>query len=155
MLSKVRDTLTLWKVKITRASGYLSIINTFMLLYLFTQQIYQLPLIKGHFSGKTFFLLVYLVAFVGFLILAELDWRFVYLRESGFHTSKQPAMITECFRSAYLLYKAKEEGKDIASAFEKLRLAFRLTGYEREFLEFWRMLEESDMYGQEKSDSTS
>jgi len=141
MLAKVRDVLTFWKVKLTRASSYLTVINSLMLLYLFAQQIYGIPCIQEHFEFATFMAITYAAGVIGFVILAEFDWRYVFLKESGFITSKQPAMITECFRSAYLLHKAKQEGNDVRAVFKKLRNAFRISGYEEVFLEFWRMLE--------------
>ena len=141
MLSRARDLLALWKVKLARATSYLTLINSFMLLFLFAQQIYGISWIQEHFAFATFVTITYALGILGFIVLAELDWRYVFLKESGFITSKQPAMVTECFRSAYLLHRAKQEGNDVSEAFEKLRRAFKISGYEEEFLEFWRMLE--------------
>jgi len=141
MLSKGRDLLALWKVKLARATGYLTLINSLMLLYLFTQQIYSVPWIQERFTFATFVMIAYALGILGFVVLAELDWRYVFLKESGFITSKQPAMVMECFRSAYLLHRAKAEGNDVSEAFERLRKAFKISGYEEEFLEFWNMFE--------------
>ncbi|HDD68943.1 MAG TPA: hypothetical protein ENG61_01120 [Candidatus Korarchaeota archaeon] len=151
MLSRARDLLALWKVKLARATGYLTLINSFMLLFLFAQQIYGIPWVQEHFSFTTFVCIAYLLGIIAFLLLAELDWRFIFLKESGYITSKQPAMITECFRSAYMLHKAKEEGKDVSEIFEKLRKAFRMVGYEEDFLRFWEILERKEVEENGKS----
>ena len=144
MLVEIRDFFTLWKLKVSRASGYLSIANSMMLLYIFAKQLYDWPFISTRFEFRTFIALAYGVGVALFFLIAEVDWRFIFRREVGFQANRNPLLITECFRSAYMLHQARAEGKDISKAFERLRLSFKLAGYEKEFLEFWEMLTEGE-----------
>ncbi len=134
------EMLPLWKLRITRAAGYLSIVNTLMLLYVFSKQLYDWPFVREHFEFRQFVALAYSLALIGFIILAEIDWHYIYRREIGFQVSRNPMAVTECFRSAFMLYQAEQAGKDVGKAFQKLRKAFRLAGYEEEFMEFWKIL---------------
>jgi len=140
-LIKLRDLAVLWKIKIQRVMGYVSLVNSSMILFLFAQQLHEWPFIKNHISFKAFIITAYLLGILGVLIMAEIDWKFLFRREVGYNVSRNPIAITECLRSAYILHKMKEGGIDISDVFEKLRLAFYLAGYEREFLEFWGILE--------------
>lgn len=141
---RIRDVLVLWKIKVQRVMGYVSLANSSMILFLFAQQLYKWPFIKNHISFKAFIITAYFLGILGVLIMAEIDWKFLFKREVGYNVSRNPIAVTECLRSVYILHKMKEEGKDIGDVFKKLRLAFYLAGCEREFLEFWEILENEE-----------
>lgn len=140
MIPKLRNILTLWKLKLMRASMYLSLLNTFMLLFLFSRQLYEINFISNNINFPTFIIVSYCFVVFGFLLLSELDWKYIFKTEQGFQAYRNPLTIISCFNSAYLLYKAKQEGKAIERVFEHIKDSYKMSGYEKEFLYFWEVL---------------
>ena len=110
-LAKARDRVVLWKLKITRAASYLSIVNSFMILFVFASELYSVPWIGSRFSFREFIAVTYILAVIGFLLLAELDWRFMFKREQSYALTRNPLLPAQCFMVEYLLQKALKEGK--------------------------------------------
>ncbi|ASJ02487.1 hypothetical protein A3L09_04065 [Thermococcus profundus] len=127
-LVKARDRVVLWKLKITRAASYLSIANSFMILFVFAKELYSIPWIAENFSFREFVLLAYGLAVVGFIALAEIDWHFMYKREQSYALTRNPLLPAQCFTAEYLLEKAAEEGRITEEEAEKIMASLRLAG---------------------------
>ena len=110
-LVKARDRIVLWKLKITRAASYLSIANSFMILFVFAKELYSVPWIASRFSFREFVGVTYTLAVIGFVLLAELDWHFMFKREQSYALTRNPLLPAQCFMIEYLLQKAIEEGR--------------------------------------------
>lgn len=126
-----RDRVVLWKLKITRAASYLSIANSFMILFVFAKELYSVPWIGRHFTFREFMVIAYTIAVLGFIVLAEVDWHFMYKREQSYALTRNPLLPAQCFMSEYLLEKALEEGRISREEAEKILSSLRLAGCPR------------------------
>ncbi len=126
-----RDKVVLWKLKITRAASYLSIVNSFMILFVFAKELYSVPWIGEHFTFREFMVIAYALAVLGFIILAELDWHFMYKREQSYALTRNPLLPAQCFMSEYLLENALKEGRISVEEAEKVLSSLRLAGCQR------------------------
>jgi hypothetical protein len=127
-LVKTRDLLVLWKLKITRAAGYLSIANSFMILFVFVKELYSVPWIAKAFSFREFVGIAYALAIVGFIILAQLDWHFMYKREQSYALTRNPLLPAQCFTTLYLLEKAIEEVRITEEEARRVMVSLQLAG---------------------------
>ncbi|WP_238516183.1 hypothetical protein [Thermococcus gammatolerans] len=127
-LIKARDRIVLWKLKITRAASYLSIANSFMILFVFAKELYSVPWIALGFSFREFVGVTYALAVVGFMLLAELDWHFMFKREQSYALTRNPLLPAQCFMIEYLLQKAIEEGKICEKEAERVLSSLTLAG---------------------------
>ncbi|NJE43496.1 hypothetical protein [Thermococcus sp. GR6] len=127
-LVKARDNVVLWKLKITRAASYLSIVNSFMILFVFAKSLYGWAFIAERFTFAEFIAIAYGLALVGFLTLAELDWRFMYKREQSYALTRNPLLPGQCFTIEYLLEKGLEEGRINEDEANRIRTSLRLAG---------------------------
>jgi hypothetical protein len=130
-LVRTRDLVVLWKLKITRAASYLSVANSFMILFVFVKELYSIPWIAERFSFREFVGISYLLAIVGFVILAQLDWHFMYKREQSYALTRNPLLPAQCFTARYLLEKAIEEGSISEEETRKILSSLQLAGCER------------------------
>lgn len=127
-LAKARDRVVLWKLKITRAASYLSIVNSFMILFVFASELYSVPWIASRFSFREFVGVTYALAVVGFLLLAELDWHFMFKREQSYALTRNPLLPAQCFMVEYLLQKAVEERKISEEDARRILSSLKLAG---------------------------
>lgn len=127
-LVKARDRVVLWKLKITRAAGYLSVVNSFMILFVFAKELYSIPWIGGHFSFREFMVVAYGLAVVGFIVLAELDWHFMFKREQSYTLMRNPLLPAQCATYRYLLRKALKEGELSEEEVRRIESAMILAG---------------------------
>lgn len=125
-LVRVRDRVVLWKLKITRAASYLSIANSFMILFVFAKELYAVPWVGEHFSFRSFVMTTYTLAVIGFIALAEIDWHFMYKREQSYALTRNPLLPAQCFMIEYLLEKALEEGRISRGTAEKVISSLKL-----------------------------
>jgi len=130
-LVKTRDLVVLWKLKITRAASYLSVANSFMILFVFVKELYSVPWIMERFSFREFVGISYLLAIIGFVILAQLDWHFMYKREQSYALTRNPLLPAQCFTARYLLEKAIEEGSISEEDARKVLSSLQLAGCEK------------------------
>ncbi|AMQ18376.1 hypothetical protein [Thermococcus peptonophilus] len=127
-LVRTRDLLVLWKLKITRAASYLSIANSFMILFVFVKELYSVPWIAERFSFREFVGIAYALAIVGFIVLAQLDWHFMYKREQSYALTRNPLLPAQCFTTLYLLEKAVEEGRITEEEARRVIASLQLAG---------------------------
>jgi hypothetical protein len=127
-LVRTRDLVVLWKLKITRAASYLSVANSFMILFVFVKELYSVPWIAARFSFREFVGISYLLAIIGFIVLAQLDWHFMYKREQSYALTRNPLLPAQCFTARYLLEKAIEEGSISEEETRKILSSLQLAG---------------------------
>lgn len=65
----MRDLLVLWKLKIMRVVSYFSIVNSFMIFFVFVKEFYLVLWIVERFLFREFVGIVYVLVIVGFIVL--------------------------------------------------------------------------------------
>ncbi|NJF25532.1 hypothetical protein [Thermococcus sp. Bubb.Bath] len=130
-LVRTRDLVVLWKLKITRAASYLSVANSFMILFVSVKELYSVPWRAAWSSFREFVGISYLLAIIGFIILAQLDWHFMYKREQSYVLTRNPLLPAQCFTARYLLEKAIKDGSIIEEEARKVVSSLGLAGCEK------------------------
>lgn len=133
------STLARWKVKYQRATGYIALGTFVIVLYGLIRELHASPFFPLRLPFWMFVLMFFGLAAVGIVVLAELDWRYMFLREQAQTVSKNPLLYPHMFQSAWFL---AHHGKNLRFAEDRLREAYRGIGVEEEFDEILRQLRE-------------
>lgn len=123
-------TLARWKVKYQRATGYIALGTFVIVLYGLVRDLHASPFFPFRMPFWVFILVFFGLAAAGIVILADLDWRFIFMNEQAQSTLKNPLLYTIIFQSAWLL---THHGKPVNDLEERLRQAYRNVGVEEEF----------------------
>ncbi len=124
------NTLARWKVKYQRATSYIALGTFAIVLYGLVRDLHASPFFPVMMPFWMFVVIFFGLAAVGIVILADLDWRFIFMQEQAQSTLKNPLLYTIIFQSAWLL---THHGKPADGLEERLREAYRNVGVEEEF----------------------
>lgn len=131
------DTLARWKVKYQRATGYIALATFLIVLYGLIRELHASPFFPIRMEFWMFVVLFFGLAAIGIVILADLDWRYIFLKEQAQGILKNPLLHTIILETAWFL--VHHDGP-IDSLEEKMREAYRDIGVEQEFDEVLREL---------------
>ncbi len=123
-------TLARWKVKYQRATGYIALGTFIIVLYGLIRELHRSPFFPIQLEFWMFVLIFFGIAFAGIIILADLDWRYVFKNEQAQNVLKSPLLYTMMFQSAWLL--VHHDG-NTATLEENLKAVYRHIGVEDEF----------------------
>lgn len=126
-----------WKVKYQRATGYIALGTFVIVLYGLVQNLHASPFFPLQMPFWMFVVLFFGLAAVGIIILADLDWRYIFLPEQAQGILKNPLLYTIIFQSAWLLAHHERPTEEME---EKIREAYESIGVEKEFQDVLREL---------------
>lgn len=124
----MRDLLVLWKLKIMRVVSYFSIVNSFMIFFVFVKEFYLVLWIVERFLFREFVGIVYVLVIVGFIVLVQFDWYFMYKREQSYVLIRNLFFLVQCFMILYFFEKVVEEGRIIEEEVRRVIVFFQLVG---------------------------
>ncbi len=127
-LVKTRDLVVPRKLKIARAASYLSVANSFMILFVFVKELYSVPGISERFSFREFVDISYFLAIMGFIVMTRLDWHFMYKGEQSYALTRSPRLPAQCFTALYPLEKALKGGSISEEDARKVLSSLQLAG---------------------------
>jgi len=110
------------KMMIQRVSAYVGILNTFMLIFIFTNNLYQVKYFQVV-SFRVFVLVFYLIMLLLFIIIAIFDWIYIYPRDFLISHYKDPFIYANAVTTALTLkrFGASEKiMKEVRELYEKI-----------------------------------
>ena len=115
-----------WKTKYQRATGYVALATFLIVLYQLVRDLYASPYTIWKPTFPVFAVAAFGLAIAAIIIIAELDWRFVFAHEQAQTNVKNPLMYPMIYWSVWMLtHSPTIQRKDHPEIEQRLRETFR------------------------------